>query len=71
MRVRNGVYRDKLKALLERRKVRKEKKHAQRKLEDENLELIEVEVIEEPKKCEHGRGMTEYCLPCNRVNGGG
>ena len=22
----------------------------------------------EKKKCEHGKGMTAYCLPCNRIN---
>jgi hypothetical protein len=26
---------------------------------------------QEADVCEHGRGMTDYCQPCGRVNGGG
>jgi hypothetical protein len=32
-----------------------------------NVEALEF--TKNPDKCEHGRGMTDYCEPCGRVNG--
>jgi len=29
------------------------------------------QVLAEKEVCEHGEGLTDYCLPCGRVNGGG
>ena len=32
---------------------------------------IDDEAHKEADKCEHGKGLTDYCQPCGRINGGG
>ncbi len=35
------------------------------------LNICQMALRVEPIHCEHGKTMTEYCLPCNRIHGGG